>query len=103
MKKLSIIFTIMALMLSIVSAGVHACEQDNNIKIIKSNDFSKDGTNNDNMHCTQCSCHHHGSSSFFTKSNVLEFFAFSAKSSYEWANILGYSQLYYPPSKPPKV
>lgn len=105
MKKLSIIFTIVALMLNVMSvSAAHACAQDNNgTQIIKAvDDFANDANSVEKVHCTQCSCHHHSSAAFVSKSSGSEFFSASTEA-YNWDNTVNYSQLQYPPSKPPKA
>ncbi len=105
MKKLSVIFTIVALMLNVMSVSVaHACAQDNNsTQIIKAvDDFANDTNSVEKAHCTQCSCHHHCSSAFISKSSSSEFFS-PSELAYNGYNTINYSQLNFPPSKPPKA
>ena len=102
MRKLSIIFTIVALMLNVMSVSdIHACEQNNNTQVIKAvDDLAKDSI--EKAHCTHCSCPHHCSPAFVSKASGSDFFSASTES-YTWDNTTSYSQLYYPPSKPPKA
>ncbi len=106
MRKLSIIVTIVALMLNVMSAShTYACEQDNNYstQIIKSVDDITHGKNSvEKGHCTQCSCSHHSSQNLVSKANSSEFVAVSTEA-YSWDNAITYSQLNFPPSRPPKA
>ncbi len=105
MKKLSIIFTIVALMLNAMSAShAYACKQDSNYgkQIIKAVDDVNGKSSVEKFNCAQCSCHHHSNQNLVSKNSGAEFLS-ASKESYNWDDTLNFSQLNFPPSKPPKA
>ena len=101
MKKLAMIITVVVLMLNIISVDhEHAHASDtNHTQTIEFDDHTDTNNTADTEHYTH---HHHCDQSLVSKTNSSEFFSVY-KESYSWDNTINYSQLNFPPSKPPRA
>ncbi len=104
MRRLSVIVTVVALLLNVMSASnSYAFTQDNgNVQVLKvADEFVGDSLSI--VNCSQCSsCHHHCGQTFLSQASSYKF-SVSSIETYSGNKSTNYSQFSYPLSKPPKV